>query len=521
MNRSVEASMPSNWTLARVRDVLEINYGKGLKASDRDDAGDIPVYGSNGIVGRHSEALIRGPCIVIGRKGAAGAVHISKSDCWPIDTTYYAHAPTGMKLDYLFYVLSYINLAQLDRSTAIPGLNRDDLYDQVIPVPPTDEQVRIVEKLEELLSQFDAGVEVLRRAEANINRYRAAVLRAAYEGRLVPTEAELASREGRDYELGSALLERISAERQRKWEMEEWSKLVEKAKKKTARARRRVSGRPARLSDLDPDEWQGLPQEAFARNLPDDQGWKQSYRPPDEPNQAGYPELPAGWLWVTIDQIADVIGGLTKNPKRKKLPEKIPYLRVANVYANTLLLDDVWEIGIKASEKTRILLEKGDMLVVEGNGSRGQIGRVALWDASINPCAHQNHLIKVRFHLPEIGKFVLFWLLSLEGRNQITQVASSTSGLYTLNLSKVASLSIPLPPLAEQKRITSEIEKLMSITDKVLLLLGSNSSKTQALKRSIVSSALDGCLVEQDPDDEPAIALLERIRNEMRKPEYK
>jgi type I restriction enzyme S subunit len=97
-----------------------------------------------------------------------------------------------------------------------------------------------------------------------------------------------------------------------------------------------------------------------------------------------------------LRDVAEVTGGLTKNAKRDGLALRRPYLTVANVYANRLELDDIGTIGIQESELARVEMRPGDLLVVEGNGSLSQLGRVAIWTGVIDGCVHQNHLIKVR-----------------------------------------------------------------------------------------------------------------------------
>lgn len=206
-------------------------------------------------------------------------------------------------------------------------------------------------------------------------------------------------------------------------------------------------------------------------------------------------QLPAGWKWVTLGEIGKVSGGLTKNSKRNALKEKLPYLRVANVYANELNLDEVSEIGVEENEIQRVLLQKGDLLVVEGNGSPDQVGRVALWNGSISPCLHQNHIIKVRFEPTEIAEYVLYWLLSQGGREQINSVSSSTSGLYTLSLSKVSNLKVPLPPLEEQRQIVAEVERRLSLAAGVESTLAASLSRAERLRQSILKSAFEGRLV--------------------------
>ncbi len=201
-------------------------------------------------------------------------------------------------------------------------------------------------------------------------------------------------------------------------------------------------------------------------------------------------EVGAGnWVRKTLGDVARVVGGLTKNPKRAKLSNLMPYLRVANVYANELRLEKIEHIGVADSELEKLLLKAGDLLIVEGNGSKGQIGRVALWDGSIEPCVHQNHLIKVRVTGAAIPKWILFWLLSPPGRKHIEQVSSSTSGLYTLSVGKVASLPLVLPPPAEQHRIVAEVERRFSLIEKVEVATAASLQRASLLRQALLSQS--------------------------------
>jgi type I restriction enzyme, S subunit len=198
--------VPEGWSLPRVGDILSVSYGKGLPEKQR-LPGKIPVYGSNGVIGYHSKPLTRGPTIVVGRKGTVGAVHFSQESCWPIDTTYFIEQFNGLEPGYVYHSLRYLNLAELDTSTAIPGLNRDELYDQRLPLAPLAEQKRIVAKIEELLARVNATRERLAKVPAILKRFRQAVLAAACSGRLTEDW-----RKGRDLMNGEGSpLERISS----------------------------------------------------------------------------------------------------------------------------------------------------------------------------------------------------------------------------------------------------------------------------------------------------------------------
>ena len=353
-------------------------------------------------------------------------------------------ATEGTEPRWLYYAVRthhFISaMSELVQGALYPAVRPKDIRAFEIPIPPLDQQKRIVAEIEKQFSRLDEAVANLKRVKANLKRYKAAVLKAAIEGHLVETEAELAHCEGRSYETGAQLLQRILEPRR--------------------------------------SQWKG----------------KGKYKEPAAPDTTDLPELPEGWVWASLGNLGDVIGGLTKNPKRAKLKRKQPYLRVANVYANELRLDEIEEIGVEDNELEKLLVQKGDLLIVEGNGSPEQIGRLAIWDGSISPCVHQNHLIKVRLPSACLPKWVVGWLMSPDGRTCIRDVSSSTSGLYTLSVGKVGGLPVPLPPLAEQQRIVAEVERRFSLTDGLEAQVNANLMRAERLRQSILHRGFAGGL---------------------------
>ena len=169
----------------------------------------------------------------------------------------------------------------------------------------------------------------------------------------------------------------------------------------------------------------------------------------------GYPEI------QKLSGVAVVTGGLTKHAKRDKLDLKKPYLRVANVSFATIDTTEMLDIGLTLEEYTKTLLKEGDLLFVEGNGSPGQVGRVAVWHNEVADCVHQNHIIKARFDLEKMSPvFAMYYFISERGRKQIELEAVSTSGLYTLSVSKIARFKIPIPPLALQQRFAAFVTQV-------------------------------------------------------------
>ncbi len=142
---------------------LELAYGKALPRTTRVEAGRVPVYGSNGVVGWHDQALVAGPTVIVGRKGSAGAVQYVDEPCYPIDTTYFVRARPGYEYDmkFLFYLLRRLDLSRLKTATGVPGLTREDAYRERIPVPPIEEQRRIVD----LLTRAEGIVRLRRQAQ--------------------------------------------------------------------------------------------------------------------------------------------------------------------------------------------------------------------------------------------------------------------------------------------------------------------------------------------------------------------
>ncbi|MDN5308815.1 MAG: type restriction enzyme subunit [Methanolobus sp.] len=168
----------------KIGDLFAFEYGKSLTKKERKETGSYPVYGSNGIVGFHDEYLVEGPAIIIGRKGAVGEVEFETNNLWPIDTTYYVKVAEYLDFKYSYFLLKSLVLSRLDKSTAIPGLNRNDAYDLNVDLPPLPEQRAIVSRIEQLFSDLDNGIANLRLAQEQLKVYRQAVLKKAFEGEL-------------------------------------------------------------------------------------------------------------------------------------------------------------------------------------------------------------------------------------------------------------------------------------------------------------------------------------------------
>ncbi|MGF4043636.1 restriction endonuclease subunit S [Paenarthrobacter nitroguajacolicus] len=205
------------------------------------------------------------------------------------------------------------------------------------------------------------------------------------------------------------------------------------------------------------------------------------------------------WPRVRLDDVASIQGGIQKQPKRAPVKHTFPFLRVANVTAKGLALDDVHTIELFDGELERYRLHPGDLLVVEGNGSPSQIGRAAIWDGSIPDSVHQNHLIRVRPGPNVDPRYLgLVWNSPLI-RDELTAVSSSTSGLHTLSVGKLKRILLPLPPLEAQRRIVAILEDHLSRLDAAADYVSAASKRLFNLQESTLQATLAGHEVEYLP----------------------
>jgi type I restriction enzyme S subunit len=300
-------------------------------------------------------------------------------------------------------------LGQHNTSTAIPGLNRDIVYDQDVRIAPLPEQHRIVEAIEANFARLDEAVAGLERAWANLARYRDNVLKEACEGRLIFSRAST----------------------------------------------------------------------------------------------------------TTLGEIAEIQGGITLGKKRGQgeRVRPVPYLRVANVQRGRLDLSEMKSIPATEEEIGRLRLVRGDVLFNEG-GDRDKLGRGWIWEDQLPECIHQNHVFRARVNsCMAFSKFISYYGNSV-AQGYFWDEGKHTTNMASINRTSLAALPIRLPPLQTQLDIVTEVERILSISDEASVEVRKSLDRANHLRKSILEAAYSGHLVRQEPSDEPASALLERIKAE-------
>ena len=179
LNIGVTYGGASEWRDECLENLVSLEYGSALGAEDRTGRG-FPVYGSNGVVGHHEAALVTGPGVIVGRKGSVGVVQWSDEDFWPIDTTYWVNPKVDLNLRWMYECLRLIGLESMDSSTGVPGLNRNDAYECLVPVPPLKEQRRIAR----ILDDIDNTILANRRWLEKLRQLRAGLAADLFSGKL-------------------------------------------------------------------------------------------------------------------------------------------------------------------------------------------------------------------------------------------------------------------------------------------------------------------------------------------------
>ena len=360
------------------------------------------------------------------------------------------------------------HVAALQSGSTRKRISRGNFAKIRFPLPPLGEQARIADALDELLSDLEAGVASLERAREKLKLYRASVLRAAMEGALT---AEWRQQHPQT-EPASELLKRILVERRRGWEEEQLHKFKEKG-----------------------------------RELP--KNWKGKYKDPKAPDTTDLPPLPEGWCWVTLDQVFQVERGrFSVRPRNdpRYYGGKIPFVQIGELpreggvigtYSQTLNED-----GLEISKK----FEAGTVLIAIVGATIGNTG-ILNFDA----CCPDS-LVALRSDTSALLRFAELFLRTKKLGLRVA--ASASGGQPNINLEVLEPLPIPLASFDEIEAIVDAAEDQLSIIDHLELDLELKLKSAQGLRQSILRDAFSGKLVRQDPRDEPASQLLNRIAAE-------
>jgi type I restriction enzyme, S subunit len=217
----------------------------------------------------------------------------------------------------------------------------------------------------------------------------------------------------------------------------------------------------------------------------------------DRRTPEGPPELPQGWIWTTLGNVADVRGGVTKGRDLSRFETiEALYLRVANVQVGYLDLREVKTITIKRDELAKYQLRYGDVLFTEG-GDRDKLARGTVWRDEIAGYIHQNHIFRARPYSTDILPEWLSLASQLPAsREYFWSVASQTVNLASISLTNLKAWPIPMPPLAEQRRIVERVEALLAQADVIERAVAAVSQRIADVERAVLARAFRGELAD-------------------------
>ncbi|WP_437877881.1 restriction endonuclease subunit S [Sorangium sp. So ce513] len=358
---------------------------------------------------------------------------------------------------------------------AMPHMTKAGMERWSIVLPPLAEQRRIVEKIDVLTAKSRRAKEALDAIPALLERFRQSVLAAAFRGDLTADWRE----KNPDVEPAEELLKRIRAERRRRWEEAELAKMRAKGK------------------------------------VPGDDRWKEKYEEPEPVDASELPELPEGWAWATMTELAWDTGYGTSE-KCDYSGQGAPVLRIPNIAKGKLNLADLKRALRRGELDPADALHVGDLLVVRTNGSKDLIGRAALvYDPLPEPHHFASYLIRFRLLGSEqLPRWIATVWNSPQVRDLIESMAATSAGQYNVSLGNLNGLPIPIPPVVEQNEVVRILKGSIASVEHLETLIGDMLEQVHTLDRAILAKAFRGKLVPQDPNDEPASVLLERLRAE-------
>lgn len=484
MKAPVESAPPRGWRRARIGEIFTlvrgVSFPKGANTKQPADAYIACLRTTNvqatvewadvwyvpRIYVRRPEQMVRVGDILISTANSLNLVgKVSLVTVMPCEATLGAfigliRAPATIDSRFTYYQMNSLDVqadirSRASTTTNISNVSTTNLAEVELAFPPLPEQHRIVAEIEKQFTRLDASMAALERVRANLKRYRAATLAAACEGRLVPTEAALARAEGREYEDANALLTRLGD-------------LNDAGKSK-------------------PDTSLSLVSDVL-------------------------PSAPTGWTWVGLGQLMTLLrNGVSIKPTAIA---GTAILRISAVRPLAVNASDVRFLDADVARDAKYAVESGDILFTRYNGNPQLVGVCGVVKNLARTTLHPDKLIRVKIASPLAPELVAMLLSAGYSRSFLAKRVRTTAGQAGISGGDLKQVPVCIPPLAEQHRIVAEVERRLSLVDKLEAVVADALKHGASLRQSILKRAFAGELVAQDPSDEPASALLDRLRAE-------
>lgn len=481
-----DARMPEGWVSVGLVDISSIEMGQSPESSSYNSIGEGLPFFQGKAEFRSVFPEIRKWCTAPAKVVEAGDILLSIRA--PVGPTNIApqkscigrglagiRGEAGVNQHYLYYFFKYIEpwLSEQGTGSTFAAISGQFVREISCPVAPAPEQIRIVAKLEELLSDLDAGVAELKAAQKKLAQYQQSLLKAAVEGQLTadwraqhpPTET------------GAELLARILQERRARWEAKQLEKFVQQGK-------------------TPPKNWQG------------------KYPEPIPPDTRNLPTLPEGWVWASVDQLLyEIEAG--KSFKCDGRPPHDYEVGVVKVSAVTWGEYDEHESKTCFDESLvcpELFVAEGDFLFSRAN-TISLIGACVISKKVTKKIMLSDKILRFHFSDDSMKLWLLHLLRSKFGRNQIEMLSSGNQeSMRNIGQEKIKQIAVPIPSLPEMMHTMNVLTRALNAATHQTAAINFSLEQTAIQRQNILRAAFAGELVPQDLSDEPASALLERIR---------
>ncbi len=466
-------SAPSGWIKASVIEVTDIKTGK-LDANAANSNGAYPFFTCAEDESRINTYSFDAEAVLLAGNGFFGVKwYKGKFDAYQRT---YVICPVGINGRFLYYTILWLipTISEKSRGSTIKYLRLGDIQDTELLLPPLPEQTRIVAKLEELISDLDAGVAELKAAQKKLVQYRQSLLKAAVDGSLT---AEW-RKNNPPTETGAELLERILKERRTRWEAKQLAKFKEQDK-------------------APPKDWQ------------------KKYPSPVEPDTTHLPELPTSWIWASVDQsTAESLIGLDRGQEQQSSTAAFGYIKMNNVSMHgNIDLKNITRVNATPEEVDKYSVALNDVLFNTRN-SLELVGKTGLVGTLDGITLYNNNLMRLRFDGVLKPAFACFQMCGPEFRSRLERVKKATTSVAAVYAKDLFPLAMAIPPINEQNEILRILDLAMAGISTQQFEIERSLKQATAQRQNIFRAAFAGQLVPQDPNDEPASVLLERIRAE-------
>jgi type I restriction enzyme S subunit len=447
------SELPVEWQTVRISDIGQLRYGRGLPTSHLSLSG-FPVFGANGVIGFHHQYMYEGEQLLISCRGAnSGTINISPKQSFVTNNSLVLELPPDLEHSrhFLKYALIAADKSRMVTGSAQPQVTIANAEGFELPFPPLAEQKRIVAKIDSLTGKSKRARDHLDHLPRLVEKYKQAVLAAAFRGDL--------TREWRaDVAPNGVSVEALEDQRQAAW-----------------------SSLPTRSR----------------YDVPDEIEWR-----PDI-------GLPTGWAWASIDQLSYLIQYGT-SAKTSDDEDGVAVLRMGNLQGGELDLSSLKYLPSDHQEFPELLLQSGDVLFNRTNSAE-LVGKTAVYIGQPDQASFASYLIRIKMSGLK-PRLLSAYINSALGREWVASVVNQQVGQANVNGTKLRRLGVPVMSPNEQEEIQRRIETAFSWIDRLASEATSARNLIDRLDQAFLAKAFRGELVPQDPADEPASVLLERIR---------